>query len=95
MAIRIPQPQSLEIAIKLYYEKNEIKNEDIKMLFGSLGSARIANLKRLAREEMQRNEIMSWDATAVNTECAYHVWGINIESCERKYNKLKKLFGGS
>lgn len=93
MAVRIPQPQSLETAIRLYYEKNEIKNEDIKTLFGALGSARVARLKTLARDEMKRSEVMSWDATAVNTECAYRAWGINIADCERKYNKLKKLFG--
>lgn len=43
--VRIPQITSLETAIKLYYENIEIGNQEIKELFGPMGSARVCNSK--------------------------------------------------
>lgn len=89
--VRIPQITSLETAIKLYYENIEIGNPEIKMLFGSIGSARVCKLKKLAKEKMDENNVPSWNALNVNTKAAYSAWGIDISDLEYRYNKLKKL----
>ena len=89
--IRIPQIKSLETAIRIYYERIELRNADIKEIFGSLGSKTICRLKQVAKDKMKENDIPSWDAKAVNTESAYEAWGLNIEDLEKRLTKLKKL----
>ncbi|MCH5323974.1 MAG: hypothetical protein J1E39_02060 [Eubacterium sp.] len=91
--VRVPQPVSLEVVIKTYLEKNEIGNKDIIAIFGNMGGDRVSKLKKLARTEMQKNGVLSWDANAVNTECAYQAWNIDVESVIKKFSRLKKLFG--
>ena len=89
--VRIPQIQSLEIAIRIYYEKIELRNADIRELFGSLGSKTICHLKQAAKGKMEENNVPSWDAQAVNTEAAFEAWGLDIADLEKRLNKLKKL----
>ena len=89
--VRIPQIKSLETAIRIYYERIELRNADIKEIFGSLGSKTICRLKQVAKDKMKENDIPSWDAKAVNTESAYEAWGLDIADLEKRLNKLKKL----
>ena len=89
--IRIPQIQSLETAIRIYYERIELRNADIKELFGCIGNDRVCKLKRVAKNKMAENDVPSWDAQAVNTEAAFEAWGLNIDDLEKRLNKLKKL----
>lgn len=39
--VRVPQITSLETAIRLYYERIELSNSDIRELFGKLAPATI------------------------------------------------------
>lgn len=32
----------------------------------------------------------NWNALAVNTDCAFEAWGLNINDLERRYIKLRK-----
>ena len=89
--IRIPQITSLETAIKLYYENIEIGNQEIKVLFGPIGSARVCKLKNLAKEKMLEENVPNWNALNVNTETAYKAWGLDIDDLVYRYNKLKEL----
>jgi len=86
--VRIPQITSLETAIRLYYERIELTNDDIRELFGKIGSATVVRLKKAARVQMQENNTPVWNAQWVNTEDAYKAWGLDIESLERRYAKL-------
>ena len=43
--VRVPQITSLETAIRLYYERIELSNSDIRELFGKLAPATIKSLK--------------------------------------------------
>lgn len=45
--VRIPSVSSIENAVRLYYEKVELNNSDIKELFGEHSSTTIAKLKNL------------------------------------------------
>ena len=89
--IRVPQIKSLETAIRIYYERIELRNGDIREIFGSLGSKTICGLKQAAKDRMKENDIPSWDAKAVNTEAAFEAWGLDIDDLEKRLNKLKKL----
>ena len=89
--VRVPQPVSLEVAIKLYYEKSELNNKDISTLFGNVSSASIARLKKRVRQQMAEDAVPVWNALCVNTKTAYKVWGLDINELEERFNKLKKL----
>lgn len=89
--VRIPQVQSIETAIRLYYERTELDNKDIQSLFGKLSSATITRLKRKARDKMIENNTPVWDSRRVNTAQAYSAWGMSIDDLERRYKKLKEL----
>jgi len=89
--VRIPQLVSLEAAIRIYYSRIELSNNDIRELFGKIGSATIVKLKRKAREVMQDNKRPIWNAKLVNTEDAYTAWGLNIADLERRHKKLQML----
>ncbi len=91
MRVRIPQLTNIEAAIRLYYERIELSNADIELLFGSHSSATIAGLKSMAREKMRENNISCWNAQRVNTEAAYSAWGLSIDDLERRYMKLKQF----
>lgn len=86
--VRIPQITSIETAIRLYYERIELDNDDIRELFGKLGSATISKLKNVVRERMRERDTPIWNAQRVNTEDAYAAWGLDIASLERCYKKL-------
>ncbi len=88
--VTVPQVKDLGFAIQLYYRWTEIGNEEIRRLFG-VGSNTALKLKKVAWEKMVEKEIPVWDAKKVNTEVAYQVWGLDIASMERRYEKLKKL----
>jgi len=91
MNVRIPQLPDLGKAIELYYARTELSTEDIKCLFGINSSARVARMKKLARELMVEQDIPYWNAYNVNTKAAYQAWGLNIKDLEQRYAKLKKL----
>ena len=89
--VRIPQISSIETALKLYYQKTELNNSEIRELFGEISNATIWRLKRLAKEKMVERDIPSWNAQCVNTTAAYVAWGLDIEDLEHRYKKLKEI----
>lgn len=92
VSVRIPQIVSIEDAIRIYYERIELTNNDIKAIFGTdHGSATFAKLKRKAREVMAQENTPVWNAAYVNTEAAYKAWGLDINDLERRWKKLQAL----
>ena len=81
--VRIPQVINPEEALRCYYLFTEIGNKEIRAMFGNLGSPRISKMKKLVREVMSEEGVLVYDATAVNTEIAFHVWGINVKKLEK------------
>lgn len=90
--VRVPQVTSIEMAIRLYYERTEISNAEIKALFGT-GNTTVCKLKRKARELMIERGTPMWNAQRVNTEVAYEAWGLDIKNLEHRLKKLKALEG--
>lgn len=88
--VRIPQVTSIEMAIRLYYERTELSNPEIKALFGT-GNNTVCKLKRKARELMIERGTPVWNAQRVNTEVAYEAWGLNITDLEHRLKKLKSM----
>jgi hypothetical protein len=90
-SVRIPQLVDLREAIRIYYTKRELRNADIRTLFGEIGTARLSKLKDLARDAMRESNVPTLDDMAVNTDCAFQAWGIDITTLEKNFSKLKKL----
>lgn len=89
--VRIPQVRSIEGAVRLYYEKNELSSDDVKRLFGVHSSATVAKLKNLARERMAAENVPVWDARNINTRVAFKAWGLDISDLEQRLRKLREL----
>lgn len=81
---------NIETAVRLYYEKPEITNADIKKLFGT-GETQTIKIKRAVKEEMAKQGVKSWLPHSVNTRIAYQVWGIDIDDFEKRLRKLRAL----
>ena len=88
--MRIKKITSLETAIRLYYENDELDSGDIKLLFEGISSSAITKMKNAALEEMAKRNTVRHRRHTVNTEVAYEVWGIDIEKLERNRMKLQK-----
>lgn len=92
LSVRIPQIVSIEAAIRIYYERIELSNSDIREIFGEKrGGATIAKLKNKAREVMRENNRPVWNAQLVNTEDAYTAWGLDINDLERRWKKIQAM----
>jgi DNA-binding Lrp family transcriptional regulator len=87
----IPSITNIETALTIYYKHAELGNKEIKELFGCRSSATTSRLKRLARAEMIKRGIPTFNAYKVNTATAYKVWGIDIDSLEQRMRKIKEL----
>lgn len=89
-AVRVPQVESLETAIRLYYEKVELSTADIKEIFGC-SSSTCVKLKHRAKEKMQEENTIIWNAANVNTEAAFRAWGLDIAKMEHGLKRLRCL----
>ncbi len=89
--VRIPQVKDIETAIRLYYERIELSNSDIRKLFGDLAAATVVKLKKKARQVITEENIMEWNNRNVNTEAAFKAWGLDIADLERRYKKIAAL----
>lgn len=87
--LRIPGLRDIPTAIRIYYEKHELTTSDIIELFGCC-AATAKKMKDMARKLMGERDIPNWNALAVNTDCAFEAWGLDIEDLERRYKKLLK-----
>lgn len=85
------QLADIEYAVRLYNSKTEICSADIKKLFGFKSDAVAARLKDQARKVMEEKGAECWNPKAVDTECAYIAWHLDISKLERMLAKLKKL----
>ena len=62
--INVPLIKSVESALSVYYTYPQLKNAEIKEVFGHLSNAKVCQLKELAREKMNELGIPLWNATA-------------------------------
>lgn len=73
----------IEMAVRLYYEKPEITNADIKELF-STGETQTIKIKKAVKKEMEKRGVKSWLPHSVNTEIASTRCGALISTTSRK-----------
>ena len=81
----------IDTALRLYYEKDELDNKDIAALFKGIAPSTVCNMKKEVLAEMDKEKTPRFRYHTVNTEIAYRVWGINVESLEKRRAKLIKL----
>jgi len=89
--MNIPSIQSIENALKIYYNHSELGNKEITALFGKRSSATIARLKQQVKYEMDKRDVFSYGANKVNTAVAFEVWGLDVRDLERRMKKMKEL----
>lgn len=89
--MNIPLIVGIWEALQIYYRHPELGNAEITELFGKRSSATICRLKRIAKDEMNAKNILSYGANKVNTTVAFDVWGIDIDDLEKRMQKMKKL----
>ena len=79
--MRIPQIKDVENALRIYYDRLELSNKDIKELFPDVKSnTTITRLKHIARDIMVKESIFSLNA-----------WGIDPEDLEARLTKLRRM----
>ena len=88
---RIIQVKSVEQAVSLFYSKTEIVTSDIKELFGIKGDTVVRRLKKVAKEVMEEDGVQCWNPNAIDTECAYKAWHLDIKKLERMLKKQRDL----
>ena len=89
--LNIPQITSIDAALKIYYQHSELGNKEIISLFGQRSSATIARLKKMVKDEMMKQDMLSYGMYKVNTNAAFSVWGIDVTDLEKRRKKLKEL----
>jgi hypothetical protein len=89
--MNIPQITDINTALKIYYTHSELGNKEITALFGRRSSATVSRLKRIAKDEMNKKDVLSYGANKVNTSVAFEVWGIDISDLEKRMKKIKEL----
>ena len=93
MCHRTCKLQSIEDALRIYYTRPELTNEDICQLFGNVSTGTLSNLKRPVKERMRAEKYFCCTRFAINTKLAFEEWGIDVAELEARYKKFKKLFG--
>lgn len=81
---------NIKTALKIYYESPALGNEEIMKLFG-VSKCTALNLKKKVQEEMVQCGEKIHIPNTVNTDTAYKVWGLDIETMEKRLRKMKEL----
>jgi len=89
--MNIPQITSIDVALKIYYEKAEIGNKEIRELFDVRSTATLSRLKKLIKAVMIERNIPTFSDYKVNTRIAYEVWGIDVADLEERRKKIQEL----
>ena len=91
--INIPALGDVETVVKLYWEKIDLRNADIKAIFPGIGDSTVQKLKRVARAYTAAAGRMQINSRTVLTEDAYIAWGLDISVLEKRCAKLQKMKG--
>ena len=83
--------QNIGYAVRLFYEKVELSNDDIKNLFGVSSPATVKKMKDKVLAAMEERNIPRYSRYGVNTDVAFEVWGLDIKALERKHRQFQKL----
>lgn len=81
----------IDTALRIYYTYPEIGNKEIQQLFGTIGKSTIIAHKKAVQVKQIEDNIRTSQKNTVNTECAFKVWGIDVDDLERRREKLKSL----
>lgn len=86
--VKVPDVRT---ALKLYYEKPELNNDDIMQLFG-VSRGRATQMKKNVQQKMREEDVKTYMIPySVNTEVAFRCWGIDIADYEKRLKKLQSL----
>lgn len=82
---------SIETALRIYYTYSELRNEQIKELFGGLADTTVTRYKKAVLNAQADRNVKTSQHHTIDTETAFDVWGINVADLERRREKLKSL----
>ena len=86
-----PAVKNVEAAIRIYYSKAYISCAEITEIFGPMGSARMARIRKDVRNAEIEENIPIVVPRHICTEVAFKVWEIDIDKLVKNYQKLQKL----
>ena len=89
--MKFKAPVDMETAIRIYYQYPELKNTQIRELFGNISSSTIAGYKKAVQEAQTKRGVLTSQLYTVNTTVAYDVWGIDVQDLIERRDMLKKL----
>jgi len=89
--MNIPQITGIDAAIRIFYRYPEIGTKEIAELFTRHSRSTINRLKKLAYEQMIKDNVYRHGMYKINTSSAYKAWGLDIEDLEKRRSKLQKL----
>ena len=82
----------VRFAVRLYYERIWLTNDDIKKLFNINSSSTLARYRRQVLDYFaDRNTNPLHRNNKLDTWKAYEAWGLDIEELEKRLRKLQKL----
>ena len=85
--MKLPNP---EVALFIYCTYTEINNAEIRELF-SCNATTATRLKKSVQERMAETGVRTWRPENIDVKTAFKVWHIDVEQCEKRLAKLKKL----
>lgn len=88
--VNVPAVADLEIALQLYYKRNELSTADICVIF-KCSSPMARLLKQRGREQMEMDKVPTWNPNYVNTEAAFRSWGLDVTKMQRNLERLRRL----
>jgi len=80
-----------DAAIRLYYGKGYLNNNDIGKIFGTEVKSTIFQMKKPVMAEEKNRNLPIVVPYHVNAKIAFEVWGLDIEELELNRKKLKEL----
>lgn len=89
--MRIPQIASVTKAVEIYCNNITLGNKQIKELFGGISGNKISQLKKAAREQMEKDGAPAYNGYTVSTICAFKAWGLDIKELYKRYRTIQKL----
>ncbi len=78
-------------ALRIFFEKTEIGNAEIKEIFGKTSSSIVQKYKKPVLDVMHTENIYTWGRDSIDTKTAFKVWEIDVNELEKRYKKLLSL----
>ncbi len=83
---------NIPLAVRIYYEKLSLSNQDIKAIFSVKADSTAVEIKKEVVKHFVGTDINPINHNnRLDTERAFEAWGLDINNLERRLKKIRKL----